>query len=300
MRNPQILNWHVMFVTVKTNIREILCNLSVIRNSDTGVSLLDYLELFIYCSNLYSSQRNSMIWSTERKKEFYRLALLRLLKGLFALVEACEDRNAPALLPRHVRNAILLVLRPAESAARRLIVVEANGMEIPDYTPPPKREKSARTGSGKKRGKRKPRFRLIDPRKSLEEFHPNRRKSKPQQKASTERQVQVRVASFDGQPDFVIWSEPKAPPAADDLINAAAILRRMEALQGALQDLPAQAKRMVREMAKRKAAAPGPKSVPPLRYGFPPGYRQRPVHAVDTILRECSALARRINAPDTS
>lgn len=241
-----------------------------------------------------------MIWSAEHRAELYRQALLRLVVTLYAMVESVSDENASHLLPRHVRNAILIVLRPAESAARRLIFLQARQMELPEYTAPPKREKSKRTGRAEKRGTRKPRFRLIDPRKFLEELYPNRRKSAPKPKQSTERQMQVRIAGFDGRPDFVIWSEPKAAQTPDDLLDATAILRRMEALKDALENVPAQAKRMVREMAKRKQAPPGIKRVPPLRYGFPPGYRKRPIHEVDDILRQCSFLARQDPSPDTS
>ena len=241
-----------------------------------------------------------MIWSTEHRAELYRQALLRLVVGLYALVESVSDESASPRLPRRVRSAILLVLRPAESAARRLIFIEARKLDMPEYTAPPKREKSKTKASGQKRGKRKPRFRLIDPRKFLEELYPNRRKSKPKRKPATEPQILVRIAGFDGEPDFEMWSDPKPAPTPDDLINGTAILRRMEALKDALEDIPKQAKRMVREMAKRKKAPPGIKRVPPLRYGFPPGYRKKQIHEVDDILHECSYLARLNPAPDTS
>ena len=51
---------------------------------------------------------------------------------------------------------------------------------------------------------------------------------------------------------------------------------------------------MVREIAKRRAAKPGPESVPPLRYGNPPGHRKRPIHEVDGILHECHMIAMRM------
>jgi len=195
-----------------------------------------------------------------------------------------------------------LVLRPAESAARRLAAVAARELEIPDYVASPKRRTSATKGTGKKRGPRIPRFCLIDPRKAYPELNPNHRqpKRKPRREHSTVPQIQVRIAGFDGQPDFIIWSEPKALPMPDDEMNAAAICRRMVALKFALEDLPAQAKRYVREVAKRKAAAPGPKSVPPLRFGFPPGYRKKHIYEVDDILWECYRLERRPALLDTS
>jgi len=57
--------------------------------------------------------------------EYYRLALLRVLAGLFVSAGITSESQLVDKLPRHVRNAILLVLRPAESAARRLIAAEA-------------------------------------------------------------------------------------------------------------------------------------------------------------------------------
>ena len=245
-----------------------------------------------------------MIGTEEHRAELYRLALLRLLAGLHVLAGNLSDDDARILLPRGVRKAILMVLRPAESAARRLIYLQARKLDLPDYVAPPKREKTARTesASGKKRGKRKPRFRLIDPRIFLEELFPNRRKqpSKPAPKPSTERQIQVRIAGFDGAPDFIIWSEPKAVLSDDDMLDATRLLRRMAALQNALEDLPAQAHRMAREIAKRKAAKPGPGAVPPLRYGAPPGFRRHGTHEVDGVLRDCHWMATRPAAPDSS
>jgi len=234
--------------------------------------------------------------------EHYRLALLRVVAGLFVSAGFAPGGPVVQTLPRRVRNAVLSVLRPAESAARRLAAVEARKLAVPIYVAPPKRDPSRNKGQGKETGPRAPRFRLIDPRKFYAELHPNHRKRarKPRREHSTEPQIQVRVAGFDGQPDFVIWSEPKPLSTPDDDLSAKAICRRMMALKLALEDLPAQAKRYVREIAKRKAAPPGPSSVPPLRFGLPPGYRKRHIHPVDDILWECHCLVRREPSPDTS
>ena len=158
-----------------------------------------------------------MIWSTARIVEHSRLALLRLVLEMFASAGMVAEGEAVSVLPRSVWRAILLVLRPAEAAARRLIYVEAQKLTVPEDEDAPTRTQSARSksagnGSGEKRGTRPPQFQLIDPRKFIEELHPHRRKSKAKPKPSTEPQLQVRVAGFDGQPDFVIWSEPKAAP----------------------------------------------------------------------------------------
>lgn len=246
-----------------------------------------------------------MIWSTARIVEQSRLALVRLVAGLFAFAGIVPNGEGVAVLPRTVRSAIWLVLRPAESAARRLIFVEARNVAVSEDDVPAARPQNTRNAArqnetAKKRGTRLPRFRLIDPRKFIEELHPDRRPPKARSKPSTEPQLQVRVAGFDGQPDFVIWSEPKAAPEPDDLVTATRLCRRMLALKLALDDLPSQAKRLAREMAKRAKAPPGPGRVPPLRGGFPPGYRQRPIHEVDDLLRTCHWLATRREPADSS
>ncbi len=230
--------------------------------------------------------------------ENYRLALLRVVAGLFVSVGMTTDDAVIEKLPRHVRNAILLILRPAESAARRIVAMVARDEAVPEYVKPAPRKRDNK-GSGKKRGPRAPQFCLIDPRKYFPELHPNRRKPrrKPKASGSTDPHIQVRIGTFDGEPDFILWSEPKAVLTPEDEVSARALCRRLLALKLALEDMPKQAKRYVREIAKRKAAAPGPKSVPPLRMGLPPGYRQKHLHKVDEILWDCHCLIRQEPRP---
>jgi hypothetical protein len=73
----------------------------------------------------------------------------------------------------------------------------------------------------------------------------------------------------------------------------------------ALDDLPRQARRLVRLQERRAAdpdLAPAVKFKPPLRPGRPPGYRRKPVHEVDEILADCHWLASQAEkyCPDTS
>ncbi len=231
--------------------------------------------------------------------ENYRLALLRVVAGLFVSAGMTSDETTIEKLPRRVRNAILLILRPAESATRRIVAIVARDVAVPDYVAPPKRGRSADKGTGKKQGSRAPQFCLIDPRKYFPELHPNRQKprQKPKASGSTEPQIQVRIAGFDGAPDFILWSEAKAVVTPEDEVTAIALCRRLLALKLALEDMPKQARRYVREVSKRKAAAPGPKSVPPLRMGLPPGYRKKHIHAVDEILWDCHCLVRQEPRP---
>ncbi len=63
------------------------------------------------------------------------------------------------------------------------------------------------------------------------------------------------------------------PPPPDGRVSASRLHRRLKALKLALDDLPRQAKRLVRWQQRRKAA-PGPKPTLPFRPGRPPGYRK--------------------------
>ena len=90
-----------------------------------------------------------------------------------------------------------------------------------------------------------------------------------------------------------------APPPPDGLVGAFRLTRRLQALQLALDDLPRQAKRLVRWQERRKAS-PSPKFLSPLRPGHPPGYRRKPIHEVDEVLIECDFLACEAMKPDTS
>jgi hypothetical protein len=228
--------------------------------------------------------------------ERYRRVLLRLLHGLFVMAGLKPGMGVVETLPRSVKYAILQILRRAEPAARRLIMAEANGLEDVTYTPPPKREKSKakKTGEKKTRARRIPQFQLIDLRKFFEELYPNRKARRAAKKVQRggPPKLLFRFDCFDGQPACEAWSEPLPELTPDDPLTATGISRRMQALYHALNDLPAQARRMKREIAKRKAAKPGPKSVPPLRIGPPPGFRKSTPHAVDMILERCHFLVR--------
>jgi len=62
-------------------------------------------------------------WNWDGAIERNRGVLLRVLMGLFALVRISASGGAHEKLPRHVRSYIIKLLRPAESAGRRLIVL---------------------------------------------------------------------------------------------------------------------------------------------------------------------------------
>ena len=73
-------------------------------------------------------------------------ALKRILASLFAMagwtatggtfLRACSDAGSASILPRHLYVAILRLLRPAEAATRRLVIVLSRGISV---TLPPQR-----------------------------------------------------------------------------------------------------------------------------------------------------------------
>ena len=184
-------------------------------------------------------------------------------------------------LPRATLAAVMLVLRPAESAVRRLIVLAAHGL-VPSTSP----RRAEVPGCAGRRGAFPIRaFKLFDPLKS---FDPE--------------------AIWDAQPVYESWygegAVIAAPAAAPDdkPVNAAAIGQRLNALMRALDDLPRQARRLARWQMKRDALlkAHRPTRISPMRPGLPPGWRERPCHEIDLVLRECHGLANDLlNAPDT-
>jgi hypothetical protein len=227
-------------------------------------------------------------------------ALEGIIAGLFAMLElaggVAVERITPAL-----HRAVLQVLRPAESALRRLIVIAARGVVVKLASPRPnlhpRPAKPTAKGLG---GSRPASFQLFDPRKRL----------KPVRAMKSTWRV-PRISFLPPPPDptvAAIFAARAArapapavppPPPSDGLVSAQGLARRLQALTSALADLPRQAKRLARWQQRRKTA-PDHKFLSPLRYGRPPGYRRKPIHEVDELLIECDDLAWEAMKPDTS
>jgi hypothetical protein len=214
------------------------------------------------------------------------------LQGIIAALFAMLGEATVWRLPRPVYYAVLRILRPAESAVRRLIVIAARGLvvKVSPSRPMPKGHKI-----GKGSGNRLPSFQLFDPRKYFAELS----------------QRQVKYAKYPPRIHFFgpgskvddLW--PSRPPAAvpvspaDGLVDAQRISRRLQVLKLALDDLPRQARRMARWRMRREAMK-NPKFKSPLRPGQPPGRRKRQTHEVDEVLADCHWLAWEAERPDTS
>jgi hypothetical protein len=212
-------------------------------------------------------------------------ALKGIIEVLFALL-GLDGADAASRIPRSLHSAVLGVLRPAESAMRRLIVVAARNVVV-------KLAASRAMPEGRKIGKgvgrSAPSFQLFDPRKRL----------KPVRAMKFTRIVpRIHVFPYESlgpAPRPVV--EPPPPP--DGRVSATRLHRRLNALKLALDDLPRQAKRLVRWQQRRKAS-PWPKTTMPLRPGPPPGHRRKPMHEADEILVACDWLAWEAMKPDTS
>ncbi len=241
-----------------------------------------------------------------------REALQRLVAALFAFAGLIEGR-ALNILPLRVYRAVLAVLRPAESAVRRLIIIAAYGLILaPRLSRPFPGSILAGTGQP-----RLPAFQLIDP---LKRFSPAMTLVEDADHtdfwaADEDAEEAEDWSDAGGQNAFPRISLPGyfdpvfAPPAEPldaAFINAAHLDRRLAALKRALENIPREAKRLARWQAKRRLVLADKSHAKPIRLspnrpGRPPGFRLKAIHEVDSILRECHGLMLdRFAAPDTS
>jgi hypothetical protein len=292
-----------------------------------------------------------MDWNlaVERNREALKriLAMLVAMAGQGAAVvsrqpepaQATDGATAPdcllptddcRTLPRHLHRAILRLLRPAESAARRLIIVMARGLvvELPParprkakpsptilrkpggtgiYVPASARVSgSALWGGRANAAARRPSLPLLD------QIRPFRLR-RPARSGTPRISLPGVTAPFP--------VAPRRPPAPDDPLDATRLALRLQALGAALDDLPRQARRFARWRAARhrdaagaqnkKAGAAGAQNkrpgrarrVWPLRPGRPPGQRpaRRRTHEVYELLHDLHGLAFDVlEHPDTS
>ena len=216
-------------------------------------------------------------------------ALKSIIEVLFALL-GLDGSDAASRIPRSLHSAVLGVLRPAESALRRLIVVAARNVVVKLAPARPMLE-GRKIGRGG--GNRPPSFQIFDPRKRLKPVRAMK---------FTRLEPRIRFIEYDPR-ICALFPTPRPvvepPPPPDGRVSATRFHRRLQALKLALDDLPRQARRLVRCQQRRKAS-PWPKSTSPLRPGHPPGYRRKPIHEVDEVLIECDGLAWEAMKPDTS
>jgi hypothetical protein len=227
----------------------------------------------------------TMDWA--RAIERNHAALTGILAALFAML-GLQDGGTVARISRRLHRDVLRVLRPAESAVRRLIVVAARGLVV---KPGPSRPKPQGRIVGKG-GSRRPAFPLFDRRQRFD-LKPRR----------TGKRANPRISILNSDGELVtVWSRfpPAAPKPEDDgRVDAGRLCRRLAAVKLALADLPGQAKRLVRARLRRDRV-PSLRLLSPLRPGRPPGSRRKPTHDVDEVLKECHGLACDVLWPNTS
>ena len=219
-------------------------------------------------------------------------ALKGILADLFAML-GLAGSDAVTRLPRSVHSAVLRVLRPTESAVRRLIVIAARGLVV-KLKPAASRPMPKLAGAiGKGSGQSRPSFQLFDQRKNF---------ARRGRKRGRRNVPRIHILGSDLQ-WTTLWearpraADPVSPP--DGLVNGERLSRRLQALKLALDDLPRQARRLARWRVRRENM-PSPKFRSPLRLGPPPGRSRKPTHPIDRVLTECHWLAWEALKPDTS
>ncbi|MGL4489351.1 MAG: hypothetical protein ACRCU5_07900 [Rhizobiaceae bacterium] len=199
-----------------------------------------------------------------------REKLLRIVIALMASLGLVKG-DILTTLPFHLYRKTLIMLRPAEAAVRRLIVMAAYEMELRGI----KLRKLGTLSAGERHAKAfpntadfAPSFNLIDPLKIFTEEAPD-------------------YAEFGPSFDQEFGSSDRTP------IPAASLGRRLLALKNALDNINKQARRLTRWYAIRDEALKQnhPHRLSPLRPGFPSGYRKKPIHPIEEVLLDCHSLA---------
>jgi hypothetical protein len=227
-----------------------------------------------------------------------------------ATTEGGEDRDAAAgsgdpaemrteerpTLPRHLHRAVLRLLRPAEAAARRLIIVMARDLPHPAL----QAQGPSLEGRPQAAPPASQKARKAARRATLPLFDPLPRWRGPRRPVA----AGVPRISFPGDGASAPLS-PRQPPMPDDPIDATRLALRLRAVAKALDNLPAHAGRFARWRARRDAAGKHQaqrkpsarrgvkRRVWPLRPGRPPGSRaaRRHAHPVHDVLNIVHDLA---------
>ena len=98
-------------------------------------------------------------------------ALKGIIEALFAMLGIAGEATV-SRIPQPLHRAVLRVLRPAESAMRRLVVIAARGLVVkPAVSRPMPKGQMIRKG-----GTPRPSFQLFDPRKNFAELRQHRRR----------------------------------------------------------------------------------------------------------------------------
>jgi hypothetical protein len=252
-------------------------------------------------------------FATERNRE----RLLGAVLALFTLIGLVEGGMVERL-SRPLYRKVLGQLRSAEAAVRRLIIVAARNIKV---EPRPKRpmpkglfrskkgtfqSKSGQSES-KAKGERKsrpPSFPLCDPQRRSDAGQRRRRRRRTPKVGP-----RVHFFGYDPRiPEFLRGPDPtpaptpaveKIVPVKDGTVSAKRLCHRLFAVMRALMNMEREAERYAR-FRDQPVEERRPKRERALRYGWPPGYRVKPIHEVDQILKDCHWLVGELPKPDTS
>ncbi len=215
-----------------------------------------------------------------------RDALLRVIATLYALAGLANGAQF-STLPRFTYRTILRVLRAAESAVRRLIVLATYDLKTPTRKTPLNATNNLTNPAPpwqtfNKHTAQFATFPLIDP---LKHF------ASQDYKPRDSTMPRISLPGF-LDPIFLVPSQP----TAQDVIQATHLSNRLIALTRVLGNLNNHARRLTRWKARRDLALAQkstfkPRRISPFRPGSPPGARRRRIHEIDHILRECHLLA---------
>jgi hypothetical protein len=209
----------------------------------------------------------------------WQLAITRNREALTAIIMALikslslSDGGTLTTLPIHIYCRALAIIRPAESAVRRLIMIAALQLGPTKYRARPQQDRHPNFASfGPSNAERIPAFNLIDPLKSFGEITPD---------------FEVLGTNYHQTLDS------HDAPLSTTRICVITLSRRLLALKNALDTLPKQAKRLARWYAARDAALRNlrPHRLSPLRPGPPVGLPQSKRSEVRNVLFECHLLA---------
>jgi hypothetical protein len=238
------------------------------------------------------------------KAEKHRIALQRIVAALFLLAEIIDGKTTVDRLVLPVFHAILRLLRPAESATRRLIVVAAHGLVVRRRRSSPRPDlkgKPVPKGNKSDGGSRAAPFKLFDPpekpaKKPISKVEAGYLGVKPEPEFTTGPRIRV----IDIEPHKPWWMqgsaasplppepEPKKPKG-NGTISAIRLCRRLIALAEALKDIPRQARRYARWLAK-PIETRKPSRASSIN-SMPPWLPKKWTHEVHEILNDCGSLA---------
>ena len=208
-----------------------------------------------------------------------REALLRIVAGFVALLAAFHGELR---LPLGVYRVVALGLFKSETAVRRLIVIAARGLTV--ALKPSRPMPAGLVIHSEGQTSRPMAFPLFDPRVTYSWVEEPSRITGPRIRT---------VDAPDPRSQFLALFKRSAGGFSSEAATTA-LRRRLAATLAALGNIPKEALRMARWKARRLAMAQ-PKFTSPLRPGPPPGRDKHSKAEIDLILRECHALAFRVD-----